>query len=105
MPTPQIPEHPNRPAGDGVPEFALSAWIADGDRGEVELIVHTTTEPSQDRHASLALLYGLAIMSLDQQGVIAAEIDKLLAPGPMAESTACQNITLLIQQEENAQPI
>ncbi|AFU86594.1 hypothetical protein D869_gp320 [Caulobacter phage CcrRogue] len=86
------------------PQFSLAAYVpADGDRGEVDLIIHQTV-PSIRRHASQALLYGLAIMTLDQQGVIADTIDALLAAGPINEVDAVNRIALLMQQESHDLP-
>ncbi|AFU87633.1 hypothetical protein CcrKarma_gp116 [Caulobacter virus Karma] len=90
---------------DLAPEFSLSAFVpASGDRAEADLIIHHTT-PSVRRHASQALLYGLAIMTLDQQGVIADTIDALLKAGPISEVDAVNRITLLMQQESHDLPL
>uniref|UniRef100_A0AB74UMD7 Uncharacterized protein n=1 Tax=Caulobacter phage BL57 TaxID=3348355 RepID=A0AB74UMD7_9VIRU len=86
---------------DLAPEFSLSAFVpADGDRGEADLIIHHTT-PSIRRHASQALLYGLAIMILDEKGVIGDTIDALLKQGPISEVDAVNRINILLQQASN----
>jgi hypothetical protein len=94
------------PVNEGrmTPEFALSAWPGDdGDRSEVNLIVHTAEKPSDQTFASQALLYGLAIMMLDQRGIIAEQIDKLLEYGPITESEAVRAITFLLKEDFNVQ--
>lgn len=80
------------------PQFAFSLFVpGDGDRGAVDMTLHTL-KPDIRRHASMALLYGLALMTLDQQGVIAETIDALLKDGPINEVDACNRISLLMDQ-------
>lgn len=98
--TPQIPMEES--AGDLAPEFALSAWIGDdGDRGEINILVHTRQDAAIERHASMALLYGLAILALDQQGTIQATIDQMLAAGPINEIEAVNRINFLLKEDAN----
>lgn len=103
--TPVIPD-PTDPSNDAPPEFAFSAWNGEaGERDEVRLFVHTTSTPSEEKHASLGLLYGLALMALDQQGAIASAIDALLADGPVSEAQAVEHINFLMQEDYNATAI
>lgn len=88
------------------PDFGLSAWISEGgeDREGVDLSVHVLANPDPDKPASHALLYGVAIMILDQTGVIARTIEEYLRDGPVTETAAVRAINLLIQQDANDQP-
>lgn len=81
------------------PEFSLSVFSIEDEPGEVEIIIHTKPSPKVTRHASQALLYGLAIMHLDKKGVIAATINDLLAKGPISEVDAANVIACLLQEE------
>lgn len=105
----QTPTQPEQAvlSGDGAgPEFAMSTWVGeDGDRGQVEILVHTTSEPSIERHASMGLLYGLAILTLEQQGVIAETIEAMLRQGSISEADAVARITLLIKEDANVEPV
>lgn len=82
--------------------FTLQAFDVGNDGEEdVELIVTVPEVPSILRHTSLALLYGLAILSLDQDGTLQRRMDELLEAGPISEIDACNRINLLILKEEN----
>jgi hypothetical protein len=81
------------------PEFRLVSF--NHQPGDADIEIGLLKNPSVKRHASMALLYGLAILTLDQTKVIAATIDKLLADGPINEVDACNRISLLIQQDAN----
>ncbi len=76
------------------PEFVLSTFD-EGDE-DVHLTVSRIDKPSIRRHASLALLYGLAILELDKAGVIEAKIEELLEAGPINEVDAANRITQLV---------
>jgi hypothetical protein len=85
-----------------LPEFQLLAF--DAGSGDVELQIGTPVHPSISRPASQALLYGLAILMLDQMGVLSRMIDEeLLADGPINEIDAVNRITLLLNQDANVQ--
>lgn len=85
-----------------LPEFQLLAF--DDGEGDVSLEIGTPLHPSIARHASQALLYGLAILVLDQMGVLGNTIDNLLAAGPISEIDAVNRISLLLNQDANVQP-
>jgi len=104
-PRPPSPEAEMLQVSDFGPEFALSTWIDETDRDEVELMIHHTEEPSAAKPASNALLYGLAIMTLDQQGVISNEIDKLCLKGVPNEAEVCRQIKFLLESDANDQPV
>ena len=87
---------------DIVPAFALSAFN-DGE-GEVTLLVHVPEDPSIKRHASMGLLYGLAIMVLDKEGALGDTVELLLRDGPINEIDACNRITLLLGSDANDLP-
>jgi hypothetical protein len=86
-----------------LPEFELAVFDEGGDGAALEIGVMKA--PSILRHASPALLYGLAIMTLDQQGTIKAMVDTLLADGPINEIDATNRITLLLEQDANVEPV
>lgn len=78
--------------------FRLAAFdIGEDGEEDVELIVDTPSRPSLQRHASLALLYGLAIMKLDESGAISAMMDAILDEGPVSEVDAVNQITYLLK--------
>lgn len=81
------------------PEFSLSLFVNEDDEAQVDMLIHTKPGPRVTRHASQALLYGLAIMHLDEQGVISATIDKLLDRGPISEVDASNVIACLMQED------
>lgn len=86
------------------PDFALSCWPEE-DGAAVSLLASYPENPNPAKHASMALLYGLAIMTLDQQGVLDQTIDRLLAAGPISEPEAVARITLLLKEDQNDQPV
>lgn len=106
-PMPQSPElAPPEVVSDLPPEFALSTWLGEGeDRAGVDIIVHTKAKPTPLHHASQALLYGLAILSLDKRGIIADEIEALLKDGPINEQQAVEHINLLLTEDANHEPV
>jgi hypothetical protein len=81
------------------PEFALSTWGAEGGE-EVEILVHVPDHPSEHHPASLALLYGLAILVLDQNGTLSRTIDTL-TEDPISEAEACRRIDFLLKKDAN----
>lgn len=100
------PSDPSSPTPVDIPlkpEFSLSVFDdgADGAGLEISILSH----PSVKRHASPGLLYGLAIMTLDQQGTINAMVETLLAAGPISEVDASNRITLLLKQDANVEPV
>lgn len=101
-----MPQPDARPIEDALgPEFSFSLWVPeDGDRSQIDFHVNIPTEPSIRRHASHALVYGLALMTLDRQGVITATIDRLLATGPISETDCCNRIAELADLEDEESP-
>lgn len=101
--TAATPDFPPPPAEDpALRQFRLSAFdIGDDGEEDVELVVDLPTRPSIRKHASLAGLYLLAIMTLDQDGTIADRIDQLLADTPINEVDCCNRIALLVQGDAN----
>lgn len=95
----ELPEPDDRSV---FPEFRIAVF---NHPFEVGLEVGMLEQPAITRHASPALLYGLAIMTLEQQGVIDAEINRLLHAGPINEIDACNRITLLLTQDANVDPV
>ncbi len=85
---------------DSLPAFILSAFN-DNEDGDVTLQVHLPEDPSIRRHASMGLLYGLALLVLDKEGTVASAIDRLLEDGPINEIDATNRITLLLQEDGN----
>jgi hypothetical protein len=68
----------------------------DFDNEEVDLSIDLPEIVSMKKHASLGLLYMLAIMELDADGVIADKMDALLRDGPINEIDATNAIRALI---------
>jgi len=102
MPTPAYPYRDGQE--DLAPDFALSAWKPeDGD--DIDLVIHVPENPSATKLASLPLIYGLAVMTLEQQGVIARQMNLLQIAGPVTEAAACEAIALILQEETNDQPV
>ena len=72
--------------------------------GEIDMRIHHRL-PMPDTMAPQGTLYGLAIMVLEQQGTIAATIDRLLANGPISAASAYEMINLLMEPDANDQPV
>lgn len=104
MPTPVIPEAAPNGDTDLAPEFSLSAWIGENDPDVVDILVHVSNAPSAAKPASSALLYGLAILTLDKQDVISAQIDALCKDGVPSEASVIDSINLLLKADANDQP-
>lgn len=85
------------------PDFAISLWPLRGERDEVEVAVSIPTSPATDKVASAALLHGLGIMVLDQQGIIGRTLEKMFPDGLPSEAQACTMIHLLLENEANDQ--
>lgn len=85
------------------PHFHLTVLDTEDDDGnaEVDLLVSTPSSPDIRAHASLGLLYGLALMTLDQDGTIERRMNQLLEAGPVSEVDAVNNINLLLLKEAN----
>lgn len=81
--------------------FVLAAY-PDGvlNGGDVNLSVHTTEDATQEP-ASNALLYGLAILMLDQTGVIDQTMAHIVQDGVPSEADAVARINLLLKEEHS----
>lgn len=102
-PLPAEPDVPDIEVRTDSPEFSFSTWTArNGDRSLADFYVATKEiDPEQHpQHASTALLYGLAILTLDKAGVIEKLIEKMLEDGPIGEREAIRRIEVLITDVE-----
>lgn len=68
----------------------------------VELNVQLPSNPDIRKHVSLAGLYLVAIMSLDQDGTIANRMDELMQRGAINEVDACNFIQTAIDTDTTA---
>lgn len=80
-------------ADPALPRFSLTAY--DELDGNVQIITTTPSKPDIRKPASLALLFGLAILTLDADGTIEARMEALLAPGMINEVDAVNRIAQL----------
>lgn len=88
--------------------FTLRAFdIGEDGEEDLELIVQLPEKVDIRRHASMALLWGLAVMSLDQDGTIEKRMEALCdaAGGYINEADACNKINLLLMKDANDQRI
>lgn len=87
---------PDELSGDGVvvPEFTL--MVFDNNEENVDITVSIPQTPSITKHASLGLMYGLAWLLLEREGLVEKRVDYLLENGPMSEIDAVNNINLLL---------
>ena len=82
-------------------QYALKVFdIGEDDDADVELIIDLPERPDIRKHVSLAGLYILAIMTLDEEGVIADRMDALLAQGSINEVDAANRIQHLLRGED-----
>jgi hypothetical protein len=72
-----------------------------GDPANVDLLVQVHKSPSEEP-ASHALLFGLALLVLNQTEVIAKTIERLVEDGLPSEAEAIEMINLLLQGNANA---
>lgn len=80
--------------------YSLTAFdIGIADEGDVELTVQLPSGPDIRKHVSLAGLYMMAIMSLDQDGSIAARMDEIMEKGAVSEVDACNFIQTAIDTD------
>lgn len=87
-----------RGEGELIPEFSLLVF----DEGNnVDIAIHTPREPDIRRHASLGMLYGLALLSLERQGLVQKAVDHFLEHGPMNEVDCINAMNLLLQEPGN----
>lgn len=87
---------------EDVPAFALT--VHDDGEGDIQIETHILSNPSPHNHASLGLMYGLALLMLDRQGIIEEIVEGLLRSGPMSETDCADAIALLLQQDPNDRP-
>lgn len=82
-------------------QYTLNLFdIGDDDNADVELIVNQPERPDIRKHVSLAGLYLLAVLSLDEEGVIADRMDELLLSGSINEVDAANRIQHLLRRED-----
>ena len=103
MPDIQIAARASDPSLLVPPDFSLSFWPLEGDRDEVEVSVHVKTNPSHERVASAALIHGIAVMALDQQGQIGEMAAEMFPNGLPSEAEAVALIELLMKEDANDQ--
>lgn len=87
-------------------EYSLRAFDI-GEEGEedVELVIHTPQNPDVRSFVSLAGLYMLAVMTLDQDGTVQRRMESLLDAGPINEVDAINRINLLLLKDANDQRV
>ena len=73
----------------------FSLTVFDEREGDVQILTTTPTKPNIRHPASMALLYGLAILTLDADGVVERRMNELLDAGPINEVDACNRIAKL----------
>jgi len=82
-----------------IPQFSLTVYDQPG--RQVELQVALPTNPD-DRDAPMALIYGMALLSLDQDGTIQNRMLDLIKVNPtITQKAACDNIRLLLMESLN----
>lgn len=82
-------------------QYTLKVFdIGEDDDADVELIIDLPERPDIRKHVSLAGLYLLAIMSLDEEGLIADRMDALLAQGSINEVDAANRIQQLLRGQD-----
>lgn len=82
-------------------QYTLNLFdIGEDDDADVELIVNLPERPDIRKHVSLAGLYLLAIMTLDEEGVIAERMNTLLDGGCINEVDAANRIQQLLRRED-----
>jgi len=98
-----VAAHADQPEADDYrPPFHLTALDGEDD---LELIVATPTKPNIRKQASMALLFGLAVMTLDQDGTIEKRMHELLDKGDINEVDAVNRINLLLMKDGNVQRV
>ncbi|UTC29038.1 hypothetical protein MARCHEWKA_05290 [Brevundimonas phage vB_BpoS-Marchewka] len=82
-------------------QYTLNLFdIGDDEEADVELIVNLPERPDIRKHVSLAGLYLLAVLSLDEEGLIADRMDELLASGSINEVDAANRIQHLLRRDD-----
>jgi hypothetical protein len=95
--TPPFPPQIDEPA---LRQFRLDLFdIGEDGEEDLELVIKTPEQPSVKKHASLAALYMLAVMTLDRDGTIERTVNALLADGAINEVDAVNRITLLLNAD------
>lgn len=87
--------------GEMIPEFSLMVF----DNGEnVDIAIHTPRQPDISKHASLGMLYGLALLTLERQGYVQHVVDHYMQQGTMSEIDCMNAITLIMDKTGNDIP-
>jgi hypothetical protein len=95
---------PDELSGDGVvvPEFTL--MVFDNNEDNIDITVNIPRTPDIKKHASLGLMYGLAWLLLEREGLVEKRVDFLLENGPMNEVDAVNSINLLLSMGRDEIP-
>lgn len=84
------------------PSFALATFIEHDDGGGGVNLSVTISEPdATDAPAPNALLYGLAILMLNQSGAIDEMMNAICADGAPTKAEAIRQIQFLLQDDAN----
>ena len=82
------------------PEFALLAYIDEDDGGgAIDLDVKIRQNPSETEEASNALLFGLAVLMLNQSGAIDDVMHDICVDGAPTEAEVARQIELLMMDD------
>lgn len=84
-------------ADPALPRFSLTAY--DDLDGNVQITTTVPSKPNIRKPVSLALLFGLAILTLDDDGTIEARMEALLAKGMLNEVDAVNRIAQLTTKD------
>lgn len=84
-----------------LPDFAISIYESEEN---VDIQVHLGNDDEVDKMATLATLYGVAILMLDRQGIIDSTVQQMLENGPISQSDAINTIALLLSDSSNDLP-
>lgn len=100
-----LPDYDHEPEGDPydvvemVPQFSMTVYDEPDFQVDRTIALPTDTD---DRPASMALIYGLAVMTLDQDGTIQKRMLELIqSNAQITQKAACESIQLLLMEEQN----
>jgi len=83
------------------PLFTLAYVATNGEPSEADMRVFVPHEPDEDAPAPLALIYGLALMTVEQMGLIDNEVDRLTEGELPSEAEVVRRIEFLMQGKVN----
>ncbi len=100
-----LPDYVPEPEGDPydeiemVPQFSMTVFDEPDFKVDRTIALPTHTD---ERPASMSLIYGLAVMTLDQDGTIQRRMLELIqANSEITQKAACESIQLLLMEEHN----